>query len=697
MLGFRLNGLFVRAPVRGEGSGFRPASAKRKEGRAMRDGSVRRMAVAFCILFSMAATTAWGATELAKQRAIGMGLSWLAAQRNEDGSWDEGDYQVPATASAVLAFVEAGYPPGDVDTADNPYATVVQAGVRFLFDSVKTLAQAGFDVNAGQTPSGDKLVEDYDGDGLLNDGGNGQAIYFGGPQDKRDAYTTGVTLPAVVALGNALGMDTVAAGTGVVAGMTYRQIVQDVVDWFSFAQSDRADWARGGWRYTINQDSDGSTAQWGGLAMLYGLAYGRVPRFVLDELNVWIDYIQNAEAGECFGGAGYQGPAEDVNMSKTGGLFIELRAVGADAADPRVRNALAFIDRHWNEEADGWDGNIGSPYAMWAVYKGLEVWGIETVPSAPGGFPVGDEGAPSASAPGDWYEHYVDWLVNDQSPDGGWDGYYRWTGPLTAGWYLNIINATPVIQPRDDPAPSGGCWRDEVLFKLGVSPSFQTVSSQGGTVAFEVSSRSPRSLYWTATSRASWLTLEGGGWGMDEGTVRVGCEPNAWGARTGTVAVVFDGREECPLEFRVEQGACGECRAGGAPSPDDGLWRIDPRCCPVFELVLKRDPGKTVEGSLYATLSTPAPPGLEDALWLYSPRVEPSLLPARDGSGLRPEAADHCFSRAEAGAEDLRFEISAAGLEGRTLAFETLYLEDGLEFAEENLVTIQRVEVAVGR
>jgi hypothetical protein len=101
---------------------------------------------------------------------------------------------------------------------------------------------------------------------------------------------------------------------------------------------------------------------------------------------------------------------------------------------------------------------------MWAVYKGLQVYGYlvlfdcgpeyiavgQGIPAAPGGFDICFDASPVASAAGDWYSHYCDYLVGIQNDDGSWNGYDYWTGPLAAGWYINILRAVRVPPPYID-------------------------------------------------------------------------------------------------------------------------------------------------------------------------------------------------------------------------------------------------------
>jgi len=414
------------------------------------------------------AGAAQAATEQEKQAAIDAGLAWLDGSFVDhgdgvNGHWDyqNNDGDLAATASAALAFIEEGILPNATGTA---YEQKVDKALNYIF------ARADI-VNISAQPAGHP--ENYD-NSLDNSGdGNGQGIYFDPANNKRDVYTTGLVAPVVYALGEALGPDT-DVGKGTVADMSYREVMRDVIDWYSYGQNDPATGVhRGGWRYTDNYgSSDNSTAQWGALPILYGDDWGLdTPQFVKDELELYVDYIQNPN-----GGSGYDHPNTYVNEAKTGGLLLELAvidpALGID--DPRIQAALGYLNANWNDGASyssstWYGGNLGNPYAMWAIYKGLEVWSVDTIPNAPdaGSFQVGQdwEDPIVMNADDDWFAHYCEWLVNDQNSNGSWNGYSYWNGALSAGWYINILNAAGVPEPVD-PVPVPGAF---LLGSLGLA------------------------------------------------------------------------------------------------------------------------------------------------------------------------------------------------------------------------------------
>jgi hypothetical protein len=416
------------------------------------------------LLGMLVVSSALAATEPQKQNAIDRGLAWLAAtqvQAGSEGYWTYvNDGTLATTASAALAFIEEGYLPGnDVEILGTNYGDVVGRAVTYIFNRATIDPRFGVEF-AGYV----RYAEDYNNDGnFANDGGNGTAIYFEAGPSSRRVYTTGICVPVVYALGEALGKDTVIlVGSGAINGLTYAQALQDLVDWFSWGQvePDRGVF-RGGWRYDANySSSDNSTAQWGSLPLLYAQAWGlHFPQYVRDELDLWVTYIQNPN-----GGSGYDTPSTYVNVSKTGGLLMQFAVIGDPISSARVQAALGFIDSRWNTSINGtWYGNFDHAYAMWAVYKGLEIYSMtgsvesdgtdvligHGMPSALGGFTIGQDTDPLTSLAGDWYSHYCEHLCLNQAADGSWAGADYWTGPLASSWYINILNAAGAPPPAN--------------------------------------------------------------------------------------------------------------------------------------------------------------------------------------------------------------------------------------------------------
>ncbi len=416
------------------------------------------------VMFAMIGTLlmagiAGAAYEQQKQAAIENGLAYLASTQSISGGegywWHSNDGSLAATAAVASAFVNKGYLPGqDVIIKGTNYGDVVGRAANYIFNRARS------SVVPWETSGYNRHAEDY----LNNTAypnppplGNNNMIYFDPAFYKRDVYTTGIVSPFIFELGEALGRNTL-VGRGTVANMTYKQVLQDTMDWFSYGQVEPSQGVyRGGWRYTDNYStSDNSTAQWGSLPTLYGKAWGlTVPNYVKNELSLWTTYIQNKDNDWRFGGSGYDHPSgggAEVSISKTGGLMLEFGVEGLPLSDQRVKDALTFMQStvgfdHWNQGPSGWSGNLGQPYAMWAVYKALQYYGVDFISTAPGNIPIGQDWDPKTSLAGDWFAQYQDWIVTHQNMNGSWNGYYYWETPLTMGWYINILQAKGAPPP----------------------------------------------------------------------------------------------------------------------------------------------------------------------------------------------------------------------------------------------------------
>ena len=99
---------------------------------------------------------------------------------------------------------------------------------------------------------------------------------------------------------------TVTVPSSPVFGWTYREVIQDVVDYFAFGQNDRPGVHRGGWRYYENQgSSDNSTSGYAVLGQVYAespapIGFGlTITPFVKSELAIGCttSRIQTADRG----------------------------------------------------------------------------------------------------------------------------------------------------------------------------------------------------------------------------------------------------------------------------------------------------------------------------------------------------------------------------------------------------------------
>lgn len=402
---------------------------------------MRKFLISFVAIFMISVWCvgmAGAATEAEKRAAIDSGLAYLASTQNAAGYFPGSngsgtDYLISQTGSALLAFLEEK--PNWVTTANAAtYQTVVDKALNYL------LSQASI-VNILAQPAADG---DSNGVGVK---------FYPGVANTRDTYVTGIVLPAIASSGTPNAVVTVGPlagrtdGSGPGGAWTYRDVVQNTIDYFAYGQN-----SDGGWRYYANYGgSDQSTTQWPVIAMLYASKMGvTVPTFVKTELAKWVDYIQN----DTTGAAGYTSPTFYYGrMNETGALLLEQAFLGWAKSDPRVQAALDFLDNQWKIGLSSYEGNFGQPYGMWAIYKGLELTiGVDNMA----------EISNLHADPGDvdnpwhdwnWFEDYCEWIFNNQLANGSWAGYSSWGSGLATPWYINILAATDIPdQPVPEPA-----------------------------------------------------------------------------------------------------------------------------------------------------------------------------------------------------------------------------------------------------
>ena len=364
--------------------------------------------------------------EIPIDQAITDGMAWLAAQQNPDGSWDSGGSStVGVTGLALVKFCDHAVGEG-LSPFDSGYAyhTEVEDGFDYLFSMADT-------ESISTQPAGNP---DSDGDGI------GVRIY-----DNTIMYETGIALMAISA-SNAPSREVDVPGSDV-DGWEYQEVAQDVIDYIAWAQNDSSGSGRGGWDYGPNTTrGDQSISGFVALGLGYAAAtppwgFGlTIPAFVLSELDIWIDYIQNDVDGDTNdGGAGYTDPTSWVNIYKTGHLLWQMELVGDDSSTQRVQDAVDYLVRHWNDANTdpGWKGSGGadeaSYQAMFSVMKGLVKLEIDTIDSI------------------DWFCDFSNVLVDQQNPGGSWDG---------ADWGNDVLNTTWAILTLQKAAAVTACDAD---------------------------------------------------------------------------------------------------------------------------------------------------------------------------------------------------------------------------------------------
>jgi hypothetical protein len=288
-----------------------------------------------------------------------------------------------------------------------------------------------------------------------------------------------------MAICEAVELDRVVGGSGLLVGWTYEQVARDTMDYLAWGQMDDSYYDgsssphRGGWGYAgsdngvmenpVHDRADNSNAGYVTLALGFaetpspnGCGF-TVPQFVKDELNLWIDHIQqdvdglpdpgcdSTNTADCDGGSRYDGWDNTfpwVNILKTGNLLQQMAFVGDSASTGRVQDALDYMARHWDDadQDPGWRGNtLSSNYqATFTAMKGFTSLGIH------------EFGDPAI----DWQTDFETVLLDEQQVDGSWP-WCDWGDPLlcTAWALLTLQKVAPPpavpfdIRPQSCPNP----------------------------------------------------------------------------------------------------------------------------------------------------------------------------------------------------------------------------------------------------
>lgn len=362
-------------------------------GLTMRIEKLQLFLVTAVILLLVSAPVVSAATPAEIGASIDKGIAYLAANQNADGTWGQSGDALGTTGLVLVKLqdraFELGYD-GPFDPA-YPLKGNVEAGLNKYLSSAST-------VSISNQPSGNPDTN-----------GNNLGVSVGG-----STYNTAILMMAIAASRDP---DRVVT-SGPLTGWTYKQVLQDLTDWMSYAQTDTTS-NRGGWYYGAQNNggsADQSNAGYAVLGLLYAQEplYGFncvVPAFVETNMDNYIDYIQS-DWGDGInsgldGGSGYTAPDYWVNSYKTGSLLTQMALVGDDSSDVRVQEALKYIGRHWNEDwVQGW-GKTGSVeyQGTYSLMKGFEAIGTPM------------NGVPGVA---DWYQDMANEIIAEQNGDGSW-------------------------------------------------------------------------------------------------------------------------------------------------------------------------------------------------------------------------------------------------------------------------------------
>ncbi|MFH1562769.1 MAG: PKD domain-containing protein [Nitrospirota bacterium] len=351
--------------------------------------------------------------EVEKDVAVDNALWYLHTQQTrlikngtECGYWQSGSYYVSPTSAAIEAYGNTGRLSGG-NREEDPYIETVERGFNDLWTRCKA-------ITIGTQTAGNPDTN-----------GNGIGI---GLSSGEQTYEIGQMMLAIV--GSRQPERITITGPGNVINRTYRDILQDMVDYCAFAQSDagtKTD-GRGGWQYEAydnkNGSSDNSATQW----PVIGLAAAQTepwnifaPKFVKDELDIWLNYSQDTD-----GGFGYTAPGSWKNCAKTGAGICDLAYLGYESSTPRVTRARDFLVTQWNNTSYS-NEHFGNLYGMYSIMKAARLSYL----------PITEFGTHT------WYTEYSDYLLSHQSSDGHWEqvGYLKdnISPSLATSWGILIL------------------------------------------------------------------------------------------------------------------------------------------------------------------------------------------------------------------------------------------------------------------
>jgi hypothetical protein len=228
-----------------------------------------------------------------------------------------------------------------------------------------------------------------------------------------------------------------------------------MVDMYAWGQVD-AGWARGGWRYSWNYESDNSAAQWGAIGMIAAeLNWGcTVPQWVKTRNREWLNYSYHPS-----GWFGYTGAGAN-NIFSTGPCgMVQLSFTGMDSTvspgNAQWVNCINYLRSNWASFIT--NGRDTRYYSYYAFTKAMRT----ALPS-----PVVKLPAVGALPELDWYgdntQGLARILVDRQVADGSWpyDGWPYLGEQTAAAWNAIILSPTlfdagsPVAVAKAIPNPA---------------------------------------------------------------------------------------------------------------------------------------------------------------------------------------------------------------------------------------------------
>ncbi len=346
---------------------------------------------------------------------------WLDTS-TDGGYTTSGAYSV--TAYNLCVFELAGHQaqvvgPGGVlqpGRPEDPYTETVRRGLNSAFALLSSGPLTTWTGNANEyNPDTGLYDKSHDGNG------NGLEAWVA---QTYPWYQGGQFMDAIVASAT----PTAVAQTGPVAGQTYKDIVQDMLDAYAGAQYDY--YGRGGWRYNYNEAPDNSVCQWAAIGIIPAERnWGCVVPTWLKPLNIgWLRYSQASDGQFGYSSAGYY-PWGTYATTPSGMVQMAMDGIGRGDPSGMWEKTETWIRDHFADDTGSYASSMKSYYyGMLSFVKAMRLHAPGGVSqpidllrsSTPGVMPIDWYAAEKAN--GDPTDGVARTLVNDQYGTGQWYG-----------------------------------------------------------------------------------------------------------------------------------------------------------------------------------------------------------------------------------------------------------------------------------
>jgi len=341
------------------------------------------------------------------------------------GDWNNnpfaGNYYALA-ANAVNAFEANGHVESLVGDND-PYKETVARGLKFVFSGLTAPAIA---------PTALGNPEDYDGDGAADPGSNSLGIRV---NQGSWHYQFGMVADAIIASGTPNAVTV--TGPANVIGRTYKDIIQDMVDYAAYGQWEDAT-RGGGWTYSFGNGGDNSICQWVAIALIPAERNGwaQIAHFVKPKNPTWLHFSQASS-----GSFGYQSSGAiwgPYATTPSGMVQMDMDGIGRGdngtpaAGMPSWDKAEKFIRDNFSLDSGSYASSIKEYYyGLFSFVKSMRLHQPPiTMLRDYTGAKADIDWYNAQTSQGDEAEGVARTLINDQDKSGtGNQG--RWVAPST--------------------------------------------------------------------------------------------------------------------------------------------------------------------------------------------------------------------------------------------------------------------------